>query len=81
VLELGCGTGRTLLPIARDGINRVGVDASRRAPRSPKKPEHLGVTFHDGRQEIRRWDTVTRDLSRQVMTVRFRFEATAHAPA
>ena len=28
VLELGCGTGRTLLPIARSGIDCVGVDAS-----------------------------------------------------
>ncbi len=29
VLELGCGTGRTLLPIARTGIQCVGLDASR----------------------------------------------------
>jgi len=29
VLELGCGTGRILLPIAQDGIACVGVDASR----------------------------------------------------
>jgi ubiquinone/menaquinone biosynthesis C-methylase UbiE len=28
VLELGCGTGRTLLPIAEAGIDCVGVDAS-----------------------------------------------------
>src|SRR5215471_19155252 len=28
VLELGCGTGRILLPIARDGIPSVGLDAS-----------------------------------------------------
>ncbi len=28
VLELGCGTGRTLLPIANDGIECVGLDAS-----------------------------------------------------
>jgi ubiquinone/menaquinone biosynthesis C-methylase UbiE len=28
VLELGCGTGRILLPIARDGIACVGLDAS-----------------------------------------------------
>ncbi len=27
VLELGCGTGRVLLPIAQDGISCVGVDA------------------------------------------------------
>jgi ubiquinone/menaquinone biosynthesis C-methylase UbiE len=29
VLELGCGTGRVLLPIARDGVACVGLDASR----------------------------------------------------
>src|SRR5262245_17396946 len=28
VLELGCGTGRALLPIARDGIACVGLDNS-----------------------------------------------------
>lgn len=28
VLELGCGTGRVLLPIARDGIACVGLDQS-----------------------------------------------------
>lgn len=29
VLELGCGSGRVLLPIAREGILCVGLDASR----------------------------------------------------
>jgi SAM-dependent methyltransferase len=29
VLELGCGSGRVLLPIAREGIACVGLDASR----------------------------------------------------
>src|SRR5262245_59919403 len=29
VLELGCGTGRVLLEIARDGIPCTGLDASR----------------------------------------------------
>jgi SAM-dependent methyltransferase len=28
VLELGCGTGRVLLPIARDGLECVGLDGS-----------------------------------------------------
>ena len=28
VLELGCGTGRVLLPIARDGIPCVGLDSA-----------------------------------------------------
>jgi ubiquinone/menaquinone biosynthesis C-methylase UbiE len=151
VLELGCGTGRVLIPIADDGIECVGVDSSPemlavlRAKRPPanlslvegrmerfdlgdrrfrlitapfrafshlldvdaqlaglacirrhlvpgglfafdlfdpklartalvEEPEQLAVTFHDGAYEIRRWDTVRRDLSRQVLTVTFRFE-------
>lgn len=154
VLELGCGTGRTLLPIARDGIDCVGLDASpamlavfsQKSPPAnlelvearmerldlpnrrfrlvtcpfrawshllevetqlaalaairrhlapggtfafdvfdPKlartalveEPEHLAATFRDGGREVRRWDTVRRDPSRQLMTVRFRFEAAA----
>jgi SAM-dependent methyltransferase len=28
VLELGCGTGRVLLPVARDGVRVVGIDRS-----------------------------------------------------
>jgi len=28
VLELGCGTGRILAPLARDGVRVVGIDAS-----------------------------------------------------
>ena len=30
VLEMGCGTGRVLLPVARAGIEIAGVDASAR---------------------------------------------------
>ena len=154
VLELGCGTGRTLLPIAQAGIDCVGVDASPamlaifrdksppanlelietrmerlelpdrrfRLVTSPfrafshlldvetqlaalaavrrhlepggtfaldvfdpklartalvEEPEHLAVTFHDAGREVRRWDTIERDLSRQVMTIYFRFESVA----
>jgi ubiquinone/menaquinone biosynthesis C-methylase UbiE len=151
VLELGCGTGRILIPMASDGIECVGLDASPemlsvlRAKQPPanlslvegrmerfdlgdrrfrlitapfrafshlldvnaqlaclacvrrhlapgglfafdvfdpklartalvEEPEHLAATFHDGAHEIRRWDTVRRDLTRQVLTATFRFE-------
>jgi ubiquinone/menaquinone biosynthesis C-methylase UbiE len=152
VLELGCGTGRVLLPIAATGVACVGLDASpamldvlrgKRPPPNvelvqgrmetfalgdarfrlvtspfralqhlldvdsqlaalanvrrhlatggafafdvfdPKldriavaaEAEHLAATFtQDGRQ-IRRWDAVRRDLTTQVMHVKFRFEA------
>lgn len=151
VLELGCGTGRVLLPIARAGIECVGLDTSaamlevlaRKQPpphlrllqgdmRSfrlesrfplitapfrafqhlldvdaqlealanvrrhlteeglfafdvfdpklelmahPDDVEALGATFtHDG-VEVRRYDTVRRDRTRQVSSVAFRFES------
>ena len=28
IIELGCGTGRILLPLARDGVQVIGVDLS-----------------------------------------------------
>jgi ubiquinone/menaquinone biosynthesis C-methylase UbiE len=154
LLELGCGTGRTLLPIAQTGIECVGVDASpamlavlrQKSPPpnvelvesrmeqldlagrrfrlvtcpfrafshlldveaqlaalaavrrhlepggtfaldvfDPKlahiarleEPEHLAATFRDAGREVRRWDTIRRDLSRQVMTISFRFASEA----
>lgn len=151
ILELGCGTGRILLPIARAGIACVGLDASPAMLRvfrekgppddvalllgdmrrfalgagrfrlitapfralshvlevadqlacldcvrrhlapggvfafdvfDPKLeivaqgelPEHIGAEFeYDGRA-MRRWESVRFDLSRQVLTVAFRFE-------
>src|SRR5689334_285697 len=44
VLELGCGTGRVLLPIARSGIACTGVDPSEqmlRVLRGKQPPENL----------------------------------------
>lgn len=151
VLELGCGTGRILLPTARTGVECVGLDASPEMlavleAKSPpanvelvegrvenfdlgegrfrlitapfrvmqhmldvetqlamlrnvrrhlapgglfvfdvfdpkldrmailQEPETPGTPFtHDG-HEMRRHETVSRDLSTQVMTVRFRLE-------
>jgi SAM-dependent methyltransferase len=47
VLELGCGTGRVLLPIAADGIPCVGLDASQAmidALAAKRPPRTLRVT-------------------------------------
>lgn len=151
VLELGCGTGRVLLPIANDGIECVGLDPSPEmlavfqqkalpsnlrlvqgrmqdfdlgdarfrlitcpfrafghlldvgeqlaalaqirkhlAPGGtfaldvfdPKlsamarleEPESLAITFEENGQRMERWDTVRRDLSRQVLEVECRFK-------
>jgi ubiquinone/menaquinone biosynthesis C-methylase UbiE len=52
VLELGCGTGRILLPIAREGIPCVGLDASREMLdvfRAKGPPPHLELV--EGRME------------------------------
>lgn len=151
VLELGCGTGRILLPIARAGIACVGLDASNEMLRrfrekhppdnvelvhekmedfelgerrfrlitapfralqhlldvpaqlaalenirrhlapggsfvfdvfDPKlertalvhEPEREGVAFTHNGKPMRRFETVSRDLTTQVMTVSLRFE-------
>lgn len=154
VLELGCGTGRVLLPIAREGIACVGLDASREmlealrakqppanlelvhatmesfdlgerrfalvtipfrafshlldvpaqlaalanvrrhlAPGGrlaldvfdpklaslarPEDPESLAVRAETPRGPVQRFDRVTRDAARQVLTLRMRFVAEA----
>ncbi|HEY8122541.1 MAG TPA: class I SAM-dependent methyltransferase [Myxococcota bacterium] len=154
VLELGCGTGRVLLPIAREGIACVGLDASLdmlamlRAKRPPpnlelvhgdmaafdlgarrfalitvpfralshlldvpaqlaalanarrhlapggrlaldvfdpklartaiaEEPEELAVSANTPRGRLQRFDRVSRDLARQVLTLRVRFVADA----
>jgi SAM-dependent methyltransferase len=48
VLELGCGTGRVLIPIARAGIDIVGVDLS---SRMHDYELIYYVTHPDGREE------------------------------
>lgn len=48
VLELGCGTGRVLLPIARDGVECVGLDASPAmldALRAKRPPPNLALAL------------------------------------
>ena len=154
VLELGCGTGRILLPIAQTGIACVGLDASRdmldvlRAKGPPPslelvhatmesfelgtrrfplitipfrafshlldvpaqlaalanarrhlapggrlaldvfdprlsrtailaEPEELAASAETPRGRVQRFDRVTRDLARQVLTLRVRFVAAA----
>ncbi len=47
VLELGCGTGRVLVPVARSGIEVVGVDAS------PGMLERLGRRLAAEPEEVR----------------------------
>ena len=38
VLEIGCGTGRVLIPIARAGIDITGIDLSPFTGRLPAQP-------------------------------------------
>src|SRR4051812_46286867 len=45
VLELGCGTGHKLIPIASDGRSCVGLDSSSdMLAEAPRKAEDRGVT-------------------------------------
>lgn len=39
-----------------------------------REPEALSIAFSDGGHDLRRFDTVHRDRTRQVLTVEFRFE-------
>ncbi len=57
VLELGCGTGRILRPIANAGFRVTGVDSSpamleqaRAASKSSQKQKRL-ITLHEGKME------------------------------
>jgi ubiquinone/menaquinone biosynthesis C-methylase UbiE len=72
VLELGCGTGRILLPIARAGIECTGVDASDamlRVFRSKNPPANLELVHGDMR---------TLDLGRKFRLVTIPFRAFQH---
>jgi len=70
VLELGCGTGRTLIPIARAGIECVGLDASPAMLRvlQAKAPEIRAV----------HGDMRTFDLGRRFRLVTCPFRALSH---
>jgi len=51
ILELACGTGRLTLPLARDGHEVVGLDASPamlRAARAKAEAEEVEITFVQG---------------------------------
>jgi ubiquinone/menaquinone biosynthesis C-methylase UbiE len=65
VLELGCGTGRVLLPIALEGISCVGVDASRdmldvlRAKLPPPNLELVHATMESFELGARRFPLIS----------------------
>ena len=61
VLELGCGTGRVLIPTARAGIDIVGVDASRHMlavcrQRLGDEPESVQARVRLIQADFRRFD-------------------------
>src|SRR5436190_6139362 len=55
VLELGCGTGRVSLPLARAGIDLVGIDrsAAMLARLARRRPKHATNLLHIVRGDIR----------------------------
>ena len=62
VLELACGTGRLLVPLARDGYDLVGVDSS--APMLALAREHLSEAGVLARCELMQADIRTMRLER-----------------
>jgi SAM-dependent methyltransferase len=64
VLELGCGTGRVSIPLARAGVNLVGIDRSApmlaralaRTPRTPRTPRTSGTLRTPARPSFVRGD-------------------------
>ena len=77
ILELGCGTGRTLVPLVRDGWSVVGVDASARMlERCRARLERVGGGA--GRAELVRADFRALDLGRRFPLVICPFNAFMH---
>jgi SAM-dependent methyltransferase len=78
VLELGCGTGRVLLPIARSGIEIVGMDVSRGMLEVCRK--RLAAEAEDVQQrvEILEGDMRDFDLGRQFQLITIPFRPFQH---
>jgi len=70
VLELGCGTGRTLLPIAEAGIPCTGLDRLAIGD----EPETEDARWLDGDDEIVRSAAVKRDAATQMMQVTMTYD-------
>jgi SAM-dependent methyltransferase len=74
VLELGCGAGRVTLPLARAGVNIVGLDASAamlEAAHARAVAENLPAEFVAG-------DFRSFDLGRRFPLILFPFNGLAH---
>ena len=78
ILELGCGSGRTLLPLVRDGWRVVGVDAApAMLARCRERLAHLGREAA-ARAELHRADFRDLDLRRRFPLVICPFNAFMH---
>lgn len=78
VLELGCGTGRVLLPIARTGIEIVGVDLSGNMLEVCKQRLQLEPEDVQARAELIRGDMSTIELEKNFRLVTIPFRAYQH---
>jgi len=67
ILELGCGTGRVLIPIAREGFNITGVDVSRRMLSVCRRK--LVFECADTRSKVR--GLINQDMSRFSLGLKF----------
>jgi SAM-dependent methyltransferase len=81
ILELGCGTGRILIPAARDGCNVVGVDVSEHM--LAKCEEKLGTEPKEVQERVRlvRGNMTTFDLGSLFACAIIPFRAFQHLTA
>src|SRR5271165_7218240 len=78
VLELGCGTGRMLVPLAQAGLHVTGLDISQRMlERAAEKRARLEAAQHD-RVRLVQGDMTLFDLGEQFPLVIIPFRPFQH---
>lgn len=78
VLELGCGSGRTLLPLAQAGFDVVGLDSSEAMLHKAK--ERAADEMVRGAIELSRADMTRFDLKRRFPLITVPFNTWLHLP-
>jgi SAM-dependent methyltransferase len=78
VLELGCGTGRILIPIAREGVEITGLDGSSEMLARCRSKLRLEPVDLQGRVMLHEGDVRSFDLGRQFALIMAPFRVIQH---